>query len=190
MTRVVPPIEPPMLRKYVAHARRTCFPVLTTDAQARIRAYYVDLRKQGSSEEGGPIAMTPRQLEALVRLAEASARVRLSQEAVLDDVERAIRIVEYYLRKVAGGEPGGLWDIDKIASGVSHNQRDRIHRLLVIVEDLGRAEPEGAHIDRILEKARAGGISAEDARAVLERLTDEGRLYQPRGRGSEHYKKP
>lgn len=189
LVRVKPPIEPGFLRKYVAHARRKVYPVLTQDAQVRIRDYYVDLRRQAGGEEGGPLPMTPRQLEALVRMAEASARVRLSPEAAAQDVERAIRIVEFYLRKVAG-EQGGLWDIDKIASGVSHTQRDRIHRMLVIVEDLARGSEHGAHINDILAKATALGMSEEDARQVLERLTDEGRLYQPRGRGSEHYKKP
>lgn len=186
---VKPPIEKEMLRKYIALARRRSFPVLTREAQERIRTYYVDLRKQGINGEG-PIAMTPRQLEALVRLSEASARVRLANEAGVEDVERAVRIFEYYLRQVAGGEPGGLWDIDKIASGVSHNSRDRIHKLLVIVDDLARAGPEGAHINDVLAKARAQGISDEDARGVLERLVEDGRLYQPRGRGSELYKKP
>lgn len=191
MVRVQPPITPELLRKYIAFARRNAFPVLTAEAQERIKTYYVDLRKQGATgEEGGPIAMTPRQLEALVRLSEAGARVRLANEAALEDVERAIRIVEYYLRKVAGGEPGGLWDIDKIASGVSHNTRDRIHKLIGIVDDLGRAAPEGAHINDILARARAHGMSDEDAKAVLERLVEDGRLYQPRGRGSDHYKKP
>lgn len=188
MVTVQPPVAKEFLRKYVAYARTTCFPVLTQEALARIRHYYVDLRKQAGGEDGGAVPMTPRQLEALVRMSEASARVRLSTEVGLEDVDRAIRIVEYYLRKVAGGEPGGLWDVDKIMSGVSHNQRDRIHKLITIIDDLGRGSEHGAHINDILDKARAQGMSDEDARGILDRLHRDGRILQPRGQG-EHYKK-
>jgi replicative DNA helicase Mcm len=179
MVRVQPPVEREMLRKYVAFARKTCFPVLTAEAQQRIRAYYVDLRKQAGGEENGPVPMTPRQLEALVRLSEASARVRLSSEAALEDVERALRIVEYFLRKVAGDEKG-FFDIDKIASGVGHTQRDRIHRVITIVDDLGRGSDEGAPLQDIVQRAQQQGISEEDVRQVLERLVRDGRVMEPR----------
>ncbi|HEV8360768.1 MAG TPA: minichromosome maintenance protein MCM [Candidatus Thermoplasmatota archaeon] len=188
MVRVQPPVTPEMLRKYVAYARNTCFPVITPEAQARIRDYYVDLRKQAGGEEGGPVPMTPRQLEAMVRLAEASARVRLHHEAAVEDVERAIRIVEYYLRRVAGAE-GGLFDIDKIASGVSHTQRDRLHRLILLVEDLARGQEHGAHIDDILAKARAQGMGEQEVREALDRLVQTSRLFEPRGQGHGYYKR-
>jgi replicative DNA helicase Mcm len=188
MVRVQPPVLKEMLRKYIAYARRNSFPVLHPDAQARIRSYYVDLRKRGGGEDGeGPIAMTPRQLEAIVRLAEASSRVRLANEVGMEDVDRAIRIVEYYLRKVAGAE-GGLLDIDLIASGVGHSQRDRIHRLMVIIDDLARGQEDGAHINDILERARAQSMSEEDVRTILDRLHRDGRLIQPRGH-PDRYKK-
>jgi replicative DNA helicase Mcm len=144
------------------------------------------LRKQAGGEDGGPVPMTPRQLEAMVRMSEASARVRLSNEATLEDVERGIRIVEYYLRKVAGSETG-LFDIDLIASGVGHNQRDRIHRLVVIVEDLARGNDDGAGIEDVLARAAQQGISDADARQILDRLVHDGRLYQPR---PERFRKP
>ena len=70
------PITTEMLRKYIAYAKQNVFPELTDDALAEIRRYYVQMRNQGS-EEGGAIPISARQLEGLVRLSEASARVRL-----------------------------------------------------------------------------------------------------------------
>jgi len=75
-----PPMDVEFLRKYVAHSKRSIFPVMTQEAQDAIMHYYVNLRKEGKEERegkgGGAVPITPRQLEAFVRLAEASARVR------------------------------------------------------------------------------------------------------------------
>ncbi len=70
-------IEPDLLRKYVAYAKRNCFPTMTEEAKSRIEDFYVDLRLKGQDEDA-PVPVTARKLEALVRLAEASARIRLS----------------------------------------------------------------------------------------------------------------
>ena len=96
MEIVQPTFDPEFLRKYVAYAKRNIFPVMTDEAQEMLRNYYVDFRSQ--SEES--VTFTPRQLEAFVRLAEASARIRLSEEVTIDDAKRAIYVIDQYLRRV------------------------------------------------------------------------------------------
>jgi replicative DNA helicase Mcm len=86
MENILPIFEPDFLRKYVAFAKRNIFPVMSDDALELLKNYYVDFRN--SSEDSIPF--TPRQLEAFVRLAEASARVRLSDEVTIQDAKRAI----------------------------------------------------------------------------------------------------
>ncbi|MFW6121765.1 MAG: minichromosome maintenance protein MCM, partial [Petrotogales bacterium] len=76
---VMPLFTPEFIRKYVAYAKRNIFPVMNDDALDVLKNYYVDFRS--SSEDSVPF--TPRQLEAFVRLAEASARVRLSEEVTV-----------------------------------------------------------------------------------------------------------
>ena len=73
---VTPTIDPALFRKYVAYAKRTCYPILSEEAKTALIAYYMNLRDIADSSK--PVPVTARQLEALVRLAEASARVRLS----------------------------------------------------------------------------------------------------------------
>ena len=97
-----------------------------------LQNYYVDFR--GSSQDSVPF--TPRQLEAFVRLAEASARIRLSQEATVEDAKRAIGIIDSYLRRVGTDKETGKFDIDIIATGISHSQHDRMRIILDIIQKI------------------------------------------------------
>lgn len=175
------PIVPvDFMRKYIAYAKQRVFPVLTDAAISRIREYYVDVRRQGEGEATA-VPMTARQLEAFVRLSEASARVRLSASVEVNDADRGIRIVEYYLRKIAG-EGGGL-DIDIIAAGTSRAQREAARTLLEIIRDLDAGG--GVTEDDIIAKATSEGIEERRAREMLGRLSEQGQIYAPDRR---HYK--
>ncbi|MEN3037510.1 MAG: minichromosome maintenance protein MCM, partial [Candidatus Methanosuratincola petrocarbonis] len=96
---IKPEIEPELLRKYVAYARKNVFPMLTGVAMERFKEYYINLRSQGQ-DGNKPVPVTARQLEALIRLGEASARLRLSNWITEEDVDRVIKIVESCLKKV------------------------------------------------------------------------------------------
>jgi replicative DNA helicase Mcm len=177
----IPIIPTEFLRKYIAYAKQRVFPILTDQAIRRIRDYYVDVRKQGEGEAAS-VPMTARQLEAFVRIAEASARVRLSDNVEIEDADRGIRIVEYYLRKIAGEAGGGL-DIDIIAAGTSRAQREAARTLLDIIRQLD-AGP-GATEDDIIARATSEGIEEGRARQMLSRLSEQGQIYAPDRR---HYK--
>ncbi|EQD70393.1 replicative DNA helicase Mcm, partial [mine drainage metagenome] len=94
------PLPPDRLKKYIAYARKTIRPVLTDGALTALEDYYVNVRKQGE-EPNAPVPITARQLEALVRLSEAAARARLSPSVEPTDAQRAIQIMENFLRRVS-----------------------------------------------------------------------------------------
>jgi len=173
----VPYYEPEFLRKYVAFAKRF-YPVMTPDAMARIRDHYLEIRREA---EAGTVPITPRQLEAFVRFAEASARTRLSPLVDIQDADRAVGIIEYWLRQVAmeaGG--GGHIDIDIVATGVPASQRDQIVRLRDIIAELGGTETgPGANHEDIVSLADQRGIPRERAEAWLRKWKQEGELYSP-----------
>ena len=91
-----------LLRKYIAYAKQNIKPILTDGAVEEIKRFYVNLRNAGQSSEETikPIPISARQLEALVRLSEASAKVRLSKEVKRKDAKRAIEILTYCLNQV------------------------------------------------------------------------------------------
>lgn len=170
---VVPDIKPMIsvedLRKYIAYAKKNCFPRLMKEAFDRIKDYYVDLRKTAGKEDA-PMPITPRQLESFVRLAEASARMRLGEEITIRDAERAINIMEYCLNRVAFDFETGKVDIDKLTSGITHAQRDRTVIIRKIIEDL--SAKGDATLEEILTKAEEKGIDREKAEGTLKRLKD------------------
>ena len=108
-----------MFRKYVAYAKRKIFPIMTNDAKEQIINFYLNLRKQGEGDNA-PIAVTARQLEGLVRLAEASARMRVSDKVTADDVARTIRITMTSLKQVGMDTETGKLDIDILQVGVAN----------------------------------------------------------------------
>jgi len=177
---VDPEIDPDLLRKYIAYAKRTCFPTMTDEAKAAIRDFYVDLRAKGADEDA-PVPVTARKLEALVRLAEASARVRLSDTVERQDAERVIEIVRSCLQDIGVDPETGEFDADVIETGTSKSQRDRIKSIKDVIEtvDAEYDEEAGAPIDAIVERAEAEGIDESKVMDQIEQLRRKGDLYSP-----------
>ncbi len=176
MKHIIPVFVPEFLRKYVAYAKRRVFPVLSDDALIILQNYYVDFR--GSSQDSVPF--TPRQLEAFVRLAEASARIRLSQEATVEDAKRAIGIIDSYLRRVGTDKETGKFDIDIIATGISHSQHDRMRIILDIVQKLSTESKDGnANRSDVIQEAEIQGIQSSKVEDALSKLVKDGQLYEP-----------
>jgi replicative DNA helicase Mcm len=171
-----PSFSKEFLRKYVAYSKRI-IPVLGDEAMKLIADNYLQIRKQGEGE-GKSVPITARQLEAYVRLAEASARARLSRNVTLDDARRSVRIVEYYLGKIAGED--GKLDYDIIATGISKSQREQI----VIIRELIRQNADrekGVGIEMLINLAQEDGVPEDRVRTLIKRLLDNGEVYQPSG---------
>ncbi|MFB6138598.1 MAG: LAGLIDADG family homing endonuclease [Halobacteriaceae archaeon] len=175
---VAPAIDAELLQKYVAYARRHCFPTMSDEAMDRIREFYVDLRAEGQDEDA-PVPVTARKLEALVRLAEASARIRLSDTVTADDADRVIEIVRSCLRDIGVDPETGNFDADVIETGTSKTQRDRKKSITDLVEEIESEHEEGAPVEEVLDRAEENGIERSKAESELEKLTTRGELYKP-----------
>ncbi|WP_367176867.1 LAGLIDADG family homing endonuclease [Haloarcula rubripromontorii] len=176
---VAPTIEPDLLRKYVAYAKRNCFPTMTEDAKSRIEDFYVDLRLKGQDEDA-PVPVTARKLEALVRLAEASARIRLSDTVDEADADRAVDIAHYCLKEIGVDPETGEFDADVVETGQSKTQRDRIQNIKGIISDIEDEYDEGAPADVVIERAEEVGIDESKAEHEIDKLKQKGEVYEPR----------
>ncbi|MGC9190363.1 MAG: minichromosome maintenance protein MCM, partial [Candidatus Micrarchaeia archaeon] len=143
------PIESELLRKYIAYARKHIYPRLTDEAAARIQDYYIELRRIGA-RKGAP-TITARQIEGLIRLAEASAKSRLSNIVEVSDAERAINLTEYMLKTLAV-DRSGRRDIDAILTGMPREKVDKINAIMSIIKKLEESEGT-AKMQRVLEEA-------------------------------------
>ena len=176
---VAPTIDPELLRKYVAYAKRNCYPTMTEEAKDEIQEYYVKLRTRGEAEDA-PVPVTARKLEALVRLAEASARVRLSDTVEADDAQRAIDIAQYCLEDIGLDPETGELDADMIETGTSKSQRDRIMNIKSLIETIEEEYDEGAPVDVIVERAEEQGMDASKAEHEIDKLKQKGEVYEPK----------
>ena len=173
-TGLVPAMDRDFLRKYVAYSKRIS-PILSDEAVRTLEGYYISIRKMGEGAEAS-VPITARQLEALIRMSEASARARLNQIVSAEDAGRSIKIVEYYLSKVAS--EGGRRDIDLIATGTSRSQREQIYVLRSLVQQLSD-ERRGVSVEVLIQKASSENIPEDRVRALLKRLSDAGEIYSP-----------
>jgi DNA replication licensing factor MCM5 len=86
------------LKKFISYCRDRCSPRLSDEGAAILSSQYVHVRNQvrlalqNTPGESQVIPITIRQLEALVRLSESLAKMRLAAEATVNDVEEAIRL--------------------------------------------------------------------------------------------------
>lgn len=174
---LIPAIPLDLLRKYVAYARKTCFPVLTDDAVNKIRDYYVKMRKTGKDSSTFPI--TARQIEGIIRLAEASAKMRLSEKVLAQDAERAIALEEYVLELVFLDKETGLFDSDIINIGKPKSQVDQIRNVMDIVRMLGE-QKDLVEVEEIKRKAADYGIKEEKVEKYLADLKNQGEIYEPK----------
>ncbi|MHC3436558.1 LAGLIDADG family homing endonuclease [Natrialbaceae archaeon A-gly3] len=176
--QVDPEIDAELLRKYVAYAKQNCHPRMTEAAREAIRDFYVDLRLKGSDEDA-PVPVTARKLEALVRLSEASARVRLSDTVEREDAERVIEIVQSCLQDIGVDPETGEFDADIVEAGTSKSQRDRIKNIKGLIADVEEEYDDGAPVDIVLDRADEIGMDRSKAEHEIEKLKQKGEVYEP-----------
>ncbi|MDG5820024.1 minichromosome maintenance protein MCM [Natronococcus sp. A-GB7] len=176
--QVDPVIDAELLRKYIAYAKQNCHPRMTEEARETIRDFYVDLRSKGTDEDA-PVPVTARKLEALVRLSEASARVRLSDTVEQRDAEQVVEIVRSCLQDIGVDPETGEFDADIVEAGTSKSQRDRIKNIKGLISDIEEEYDEGAPVDIVLERADEIGMDESKAEHEIDKLKQKGEVYEP-----------
>jgi replicative DNA helicase Mcm len=174
----IAPVTPGFLKKYIGYANRYVIPQLTVEAVEEIENFYVDFRK--SAEGGGTIPITARQLESLVRLAEARARMALRSQVTKEDAQAAVRLMYESLHMVALDRTTGKIDIDRLVSKMSADQRGSTNIIIRAIHDL---DPDGAspvNRDALVQRAVAMGLAKEKVEEMIEKLLADGTLFAPK----------
>ena len=175
-----PEIDTKLLKKFVGYAKRKVNPKLTDGAIEEIKKYYLKMRASGGEEGVKTIPISPRQLEALIRLSEANARMRLSSEVTRKDAKRAIDILGYSLMDVGFDRETGKIDIDRIATGVSASTRSHILTVKEIINELESKIGKTIPIDDVVVAAKERDISEDKVEEILEKLKRVGEIFEPR----------
>uniref|UniRef100_A0A669BT54 DNA replication licensing factor MCM4 n=1 Tax=Oreochromis niloticus TaxID=8128 RepID=A0A669BT54_ORENI len=127
-----------VLKDYIAYARTYINPRLSEEASQALIEAYVDMRKIGSGR--GMVSAYPRQLESLIRLAEAHAKVRFSEKVETIDVEEAKRLHREALKQSATDPRTGFVDISILTTGMSATARKRKEEVAQALKKLIQAK--------------------------------------------------
>ena len=171
-----PPIPPELLRKYISYAKMI-EPKLTDEAIERIREFYLQMRSR-SEGEGSPIAITARQLESLIRIAEARARAALREYVTAEDAEAAINIMKRSLQEVGIDLETKRIDIDVIMTGKPKSLRDKLQLVLNTIARLD--EGDGVSEADLIRELEAEGVSEAEVTRLLGVLRRDGLIFEVR----------
>ncbi|MFH1471178.1 MAG: minichromosome maintenance protein MCM [Candidatus Micrarchaeota archaeon] len=166
-----------MMRKYIAYARKYVRPKLSKEATEKIKEYYVEMRRMGASQ--GTVPITPRYIEGMIRLSEASAKARLSETVELADAELAVKLNDFVLRQIALDKETGKIDVDIVATGQPKSKVEKVNIILGLVRDLQR-EYDMVEIGKLIEQSEGYNIDPVAARRLIEDLIMKGELFKPK----------
>ena len=172
-------IEPELLRKYIAYARKNVNPKLTDEANEILREFYVNTRNS-NPEDQGAVPITARQLEAIIRLSEASAKIKLKDYVEKEDAEKAVRLQMACLKEVGVDPETGEMDADIVSGGTPKSDRDKIQRVTeeikLLEEEFAGDAPLNVLITNMNEKFN---VSQEKTEQIVRNLIQKGVIYEP-----------
>ena len=172
-------IEPDLLRKYIAYARKNINPHLTDEANEVLREFYVNTRNS-NPEEQGAVPITARQLEAIIRLSEASAKIKLKDTVDKEDAEKAVRLQMACLKAVGVDPETGEIDVDIISGTTPKSDRDKMQRvseeIKLLEEEYAGNAPMNVLLSNMSEKY---GVSEDKTEQIVRNLVRKGIIYEP-----------
>lgn len=173
---IVAPMKPKVLKNYVAYAKRLD-PEMTPEALKIIEDFYLQMRSV--YKETATVTITARQLESLIRLAEARSRAALREQVTPEDAGAVVLLMKRSLAEVGIDVETGRPDIDAIMTGKPRSVRER---MALVIDAIRRLEEEKGYAEEEELKASllAQGLSDFEISRIIGRLVTEGRIYSPK----------
>ncbi len=167
-------IDIDILTKYLAYAKRST-PDLTKEAESKILEYYLKMRNVEAEEM---ITVTPRQLEGIIRLSTARARLLMKDQVEEEDAERAIFLIESMLQDAGVDVNTGKVDLG-VLQGKPRSEVSKMQLFMDVLKSL-EGENKTAVEEKIFVKEleKTGKFTEEDARKFLRRMLREASIYE------------
>lgn len=180
-SKTVTDLSSDFMKKYLSYARKFN-PQLTQEAIVKIKDFYVQIRNSGSGAEEGQmksVPITARQLEAIVRIAQGYAKMRLQETVTVQYAQEAIDLLMYCLEKIGVDPKTGEMDIDRITTGVTTSSRAVYRQVQEILDKLEQENPSILYED-IIKEAEKRSINKAEVDKILIKLKEEGYIFEPR----------
>ena len=176
--KIKPEISAELLKKYISYARRYIKPKMTPEAAKMIEDFFVEMRKLGENPDN-PVPITARQLGALIRLAEAHAKMALREYVTEEDAEAAIRLMKTFLESTGVDIETGKLDIDVIMTGRPKSKQAKLTRVIEIIEELSELSDERcARVKDIVKRAALEGIDSSIVNEAIQIFRRDGSIYE------------
>ncbi len=167
-------IEVDLLTKYLSYAKRGV-PELTPEAEAKILDYYLQMRNVESEEM---ITVTPRQLEGIIRLSTARARLLMKDKVEEEDAERAIFLIQSMLQDAGVDVNTGKVDLG-VLQGRPRSEVSKMQLFMDVLKGLegdNKVPVEEKVFVKELEKSEK--FTEEEARNYIRRMLREASIYE------------
>lgn len=181
-----------LFRKYIAYAQKNFNPRLTEKAKEILKTYYLELRKQFQCGQSTPI--TTRQLNSLIRLTQARAKIELREEATEQDALDVVEIMKQSLVDIFTDE-FGVMDATRSQNGTGMSTRNQVGSLNIpvclinfktnifkamkLLQLLQKSEQEAKSVfnkKEIKELSQQAGINGTKFVGILDSLNVQGFL--------------
>ncbi len=167
-------IDIDMLTKYLGYAKRSS-PNLTKEAEEKILDYYLQMRNVESEDM---ITVTPRQLEGIIRLSTARARLLMKDKVDEEDAERAIFLIESMLQDAGVDVNTGKVDLG-VLQGRPRSEVSKMQLFMDVLKGLegdNKVAVEERTFVKELEKSEK--FTEEEARNYIRRMLREASIYE------------
>ncbi|MBT4509294.1 MAG: minichromosome maintenance protein MCM [Thaumarchaeota archaeon] len=167
-------IDSETLTKYLSYVKRID-PKLTKEAEEKILDYYMKMRTVEAEEM---ITVTPRQLEGLIRMATARARLLLKTQVEEEDAERAIYLLQNMFESAGIDVNTGKVDLG-VLQGRPRSEVSKIQLFMDIMKSL-----EGEHKTPVDEKqlieelAKTEKFTEEEAKNFTRKMARDSSIYE------------
>lgn len=168
-----------LMKKYIAYARKYVKPKLTSEAAQVIQDFYMELRRTHQSSDATPI--TTRQLESIIRLTQARAKLNLRSDATAQDAMEVIEIMKSSMLDTFSDEVGQL-DFSRSLHGSGMSKGSAKKKFVAILEKFGQQGTKLFSTDQLKQIAMEVGLASDKFSDTLESLNTQGYLLK-KGQG-------
>jgi len=170
-------IDMETLMNYISHARQHVKPHLSDEAAKELVDGYVGMRRSVGNKK--VVTATPRQLDGLVRLSEALAKMRFAKFVEPKDVQEAMRLMKAATQSAATDPRTGTIDMDAIMTGRTTAMREETDQIgeaiMSVLAQSGRAGIKQVDLIKQLAEGSSLPISQQQTRDALRNLEQEGK---------------
>jgi replicative DNA helicase Mcm len=168
-----------LFKKYIIYCRKLR-PTISPALVNYVQDFYVSLReKSRSRNDVKSIPVNLRNMEAIVKLAEANAKIRLSETVEVEDLNVAKEIFMFCLKQVGMDEDTGIVDWSRTSEKIPMSKRGKLDRFIQIINELAEINEE-IFYSSIKDEAKKNGIKDYEANMFLDELSTKATIFQPR----------